>query len=295
MIHQTEVVIVGGSYAGLSAAMALGRSLRATLIIDSGKPCNRMTPHAHNFITQDGNTPDAIRAKALEQVLRYPTVQFEQGEVVQVTGTVGNFVVTTTEGKQIEAKSILFATGVKDQLPELEGVEACWGKTLIHCPYCHGYEVKEQPTGVWMNQEMALEYVPLIRHWTKEVVLLTDGPIDWDPAPLEKLGVILHQARVKALHHKKGQLESVVLDDGPTLSIGVLYYPPKTRQHCDIPQQLGCTLTETGHIQVNSFQQTTVDGIYAAGDCATPFRAVAQATAQGNTAGAFINKVMVKA
>ncbi|MDO7742673.1 MAG: NAD(P)/FAD-dependent oxidoreductase, partial [Pedobacter sp.] len=157
-----DVVIIGGSYAGLSAAMALGRALRNVLVIDSGKPCNAQTPHSHNFITQDGETPAAIAAKAKEQVMQYPSVQFLNDIAVAVSGENSNFSVSTSAGLNIHAKKILFATGVKDIMPAIEGFAACWGISVIHCPYCYGYEYKSQPTGILMNGDMAIDMAELI-------------------------------------------------------------------------------------------------------------------------------------
>jgi thioredoxin reductase len=130
-----DVVVVGGSYAGLSAGMALGRSIRKVLIVDSGKPCNAQTPHSHNFITQDGAKPAEIAAQAKAQVLQYPTVHFLTDLVVSVSGADHQFVVNTAENGQFTAKKLLFATGIKDLLPEIPGLAACWGISVIHCPY----------------------------------------------------------------------------------------------------------------------------------------------------------------
>ena len=140
-----EVVIIGGSYAGLAAAMSLGRALRRVIILDSGQPCNRSTPHAHNFLTQDGETPSAIRAKARAQVLTYPTVTFLTGQAVAAVRRGPDFWVTTADNVVYRAPKLIFATGVRDQLPNLPGFAECWGISVLHCPYCHGYEVHGQP------------------------------------------------------------------------------------------------------------------------------------------------------
>ena len=142
MEAEFEVIIIGGSYSGLAAAMALGRSVRRVLIIDSGAPCNRFTPHSHNFITHDGEVPAVISAKAKAQVLAYPTVQFQEGIVTKADKTAQGFTVTTASGATYTAKKLFIATGVKDILPEINGLAACWGVSAIHCPYCHGYEYR---------------------------------------------------------------------------------------------------------------------------------------------------------
>lgn len=163
-----EVIIIGGSYSGLSAAMSLGRSLRQVLVIDSGLPCNRQTPHSHNFITQDGEKPAVISAKAKLQVDIYKTVQFYNGLAVKALKTESGFEIETESGVVFTSRKVLFATGVKDLLPEIEGFAACWGISVLHCPYCHGYEVKNEKTAIIANGEMGFEYAKLISNWTKD-------------------------------------------------------------------------------------------------------------------------------
>ncbi len=139
-----EVIIVGGSYAGLSAAMSLGRALRSVLVIDSGKPCNQQTPYSHNLITQDGRPPRQIATAAKAQVAQYPTITFYEGLAVSGVKTETGFAITTQTGDAFTAKKVIFATGLKDIMPDLAGFAACWGISILHCPYCHGYEVRKQ-------------------------------------------------------------------------------------------------------------------------------------------------------
>jgi thioredoxin reductase len=169
-----DVIIIGGSYSGLSAAMSLGRALRQVLVIDSGLPCNRQTPHSHNFITQDGEKPAVISAKAKLQVEYYNSVQFYSGLATEAVKTQNAFEITTESGKVFYAKKILFATGVKDLLPEIPGLAECWGISVIHCPYCHGYEVKQQKTAIIANGAMGFEYAKMISNWTKDLRILTN-------------------------------------------------------------------------------------------------------------------------
>src|SRR5690606_32049866 len=144
-----DALIIGGSYAGLSAAMALGRTLRKVLIIDSGEPCNKPTPHSHNFLTQDGKTPLEILTLAKEQLRPYGTVHFHQGLTNRIEGTSGAVTVRTASEEALRAKYLIMATSMRDILPEIGGIGACWGKTAIHCPYWHGYELRGQATGIW--------------------------------------------------------------------------------------------------------------------------------------------------
>lgn len=170
-----DVIIVGGSYSGLSAAMSLGRSLRQVLVIDSGLPCNRQTPYSHNFITQDGEKPAVISAKAKLQVDLYKTVYFYNGLAVEAVKRDNGFEISTESGEVFSSRKVLFATGVKDLLPEIKGFEDCWGISVLHCPYCHGYEVRNEKTAIIANGEMAFEYAKLISNWTKDLRLCTNG------------------------------------------------------------------------------------------------------------------------
>jgi thioredoxin reductase len=292
---QFDVIIIGGSYAGLSTAMALGRSLRKVLVIDAGNPCNKQTPHSHNFITQDGDTPANILAQARKQVEVYKTVQFVSDEVIEGKGENGNFEVNTKSGKTFQAKKLLFATGLKDT-HEVKGFDACWGISVIHCPYCHGYEVRDKQIGVVSNGEHAFHIIKLVYNLSKNVTLYTNGKSTLTDEQTAKLAnrniTVVEDKLVEATHHN-GQVKKIVFEDGRAVVVDALFVKPNSSQHCIIPQKLGCKLTEHGFLYVDDFQQTTVPGIFAAGDNSTMIRAVAAAVAAGNKAGAIINRDLV--
>ncbi|QNL48261.1 NAD(P)/FAD-dependent oxidoreductase [Olivibacter sp. SDN3] len=291
-----DVAIIGGSYAGLSAAMALGRAIRRALIVDSGSPCNRQTPHAHNFLTQDGQVPADIAALCKKQVLAYPTLQYTKDRVEMVKGENSSFYLETTSGRRMQAKKILFATGIRDQMPAIDGFADCWGITAIHCPYCHGYEYRNEPTGVIVNGDMALEKGRLIHNWTKKLTLFTNGTSTISTIHREQfasMGVEIIEQPVKKVEHKEGYINRVILVDGSSITLKVLYAHLPFEQHCKIPERLGCTINEVGHIAVDGFQKTNVPGIYAAGDNASPLRSLAMAVSTGAVAGAFINHELI--
>jgi thioredoxin reductase len=295
--HQNfEVVIVGGSYAGLSAALALGRALRTVLIIDSGQPCNRQTPHSHNFLTRDGETPAAISETAKKQVMAYPTIHFLEDKVIDVQVKDNNFVVTTTQNHVFGAQKILFATGVKDIMPSLPGFSECWGISAIHCPYCHGYEYKQRKTGILINGEMALQFGKLIRNWTDQVTIYTNGPATFDQNirnQLLSLAIGINETEIESLAHENGYLEKINFRNQTDEKIDALYARLPFEQHCLIPQQLGCELTDMGHIRVDDMQKTRVPGIYAAGDNTIIFRSISIVNAAGTKAGAMINHELI--
>lgn len=291
-----DVIIAGGSYAGLSAAMALGRARRQVLIVDSGKPCNRQTPHSHNFLTQDGATPASIAATAKAQVLQYPGIHFKEGEVTSATPTTEGFTVTTATGEQFAAQKLLFATGVKDEMPAIKGFAESWGISVIHCPYCHGYEVKETPTGILANGDDAFEYVKMIRNWTSQLTIFTNGPSTLTAEQLEKIHkhrIDVNEKEIAEIIHAGGQIKELLFKDGSTFALNALYHKPAFRQHCTVPEALGCELTPAGHIVVNEFQASTVPGVYVAGDATTAFRAVSMSVAAGTLAGAMISRELI--
>ncbi|MFD1872349.1 NAD(P)/FAD-dependent oxidoreductase [Hymenobacter bucti] len=291
-----DVLIVGGSYAGLSAALVLGRALRQVVVLDSGLPCNRQTPHSHNFLTQDGSTPAALAAVAREQVLAYPTVQLRHEAAVMAMGEDNAFAVTTASGTVLHARKLLFATGIRDLMPALPGFAECWGISAIHCPYCHGYEYREQPTGILATGDTAVEMGLLIRNWTDKLTIFTDGPAALLPAPRQQLagrGIVVEETPVRQLLHHAGYLTHLELADGRTVALAALYARLPFEQHCALPQALGCTHTAAGHLTVDNFQKTSVPGVYAAGDATSPMRAVGAAVAAGMMAGAMLNRELI--
>ncbi|WP_159473876.1 NAD(P)/FAD-dependent oxidoreductase [Dyadobacter sp. 3J3] len=291
-----DVIIIGGSYAGLSAAMALGRAIRNVLIIDAGQPCNRQTPHSHNFLTQDGATPVAISSLAKSQVLAYPTVQFVNDTVFDVLGFDNNFLIKTAAGKIHTTRKILFSTGIKDIIPAIPGFAESWGISVIHCPYCHGYEYKGQNTGILANDDMAIDFVKLIGNWTQKLTLFTNGKAVFDKGKFDKIsipGFEIVEKEIAELIHENGHLKEIVFKDGSVQEIDALYARVPFVQHTDIPAKLGCELNQMGHIKVDEFGKTAIAGIYAAGDNTSRLRSVSSAVAAGTTAGAFLNHELI--
>ncbi|WP_211354897.1 NAD(P)/FAD-dependent oxidoreductase [Tenacibaculum adriaticum] len=288
-----EVIIIGGSYAGLSAAMVLGRSLRNVLIIDSGKPCNKQTPHSHNFITQDGKKPAEITAEAKEQVLNYTTVTFHNDLAVSGKKTETGFRIVTESGKQFTGKKLIFATGIKDTMPNIEGFAACWGISMVHCPYCHGYELRNKKTGIMANGDRAFHLASLVNNLTDNLTILTSGKANFNEeqlAKLEKHNIKIIESEILEIEHENGQVNNVIFNNGNKKAFEGIYAALPFTQHSDIPTSLGCEVDEQGFIEVNDFQKTTIEGVYACGDNSTMMRSIANAVYRGNFAGAFINK-----
>ncbi|MFT3751079.1 MAG: NAD(P)/FAD-dependent oxidoreductase [Agriterribacter sp.] len=292
-----DVIIIGGSYAGLSAAMALGRSLKRVLIIDSGLPCNRQTPHSHNFITHDGDTPKAIAEKAKAQVLSYSNVIFHNGFAVSGKKAGNTFIITTQMGEVFTGKKFIFATGIKDVMPDINGFSDCWGISVIHCPYCHGYEFRNKKTGIMANGAKALHLASLIKNLTGDITILTSGKAafnDEESSKLSKHHIQIIETNISAVEHESGNIKNVVFADGSKMFFDAVYAAIPFVQHSDIPVSLGCELNEAGYIKTDSFQKTTVTGIYACGDNAFMMRSVAAAVYAGNITGAMVNKELTE-
>ena len=292
-----DIIIIGGSYAGLAAAMSLGRALRKVLVIDSGKPCNRQTPHSHNFLTRDGNTPAEIAAIGKEQVSKYDTVQFYTGLATSGVKTEAGFEVGTDKGDTFSATKLIFATGITDEQPAIPGFAACWGISVIHCPYCHGYEVRKEKTGILANGDMAFDFGKLISNWTDELTIFTNGVSTLQAEQVEKLAqrnIMVVEKVIKEIEQDNGYIRQLVFADGSAFPLKALYARINFTQHCDIPAQLGCELTEQGYLRVDAMQKTTVPGVYACGDNTSMMRSVANAVAGGTFAGAIANKDLVE-
>ncbi|MCD9574813.1 NAD(P)/FAD-dependent oxidoreductase [Flavobacterium soyae] len=291
-----DVIIIGGSYSGLSAAMSLGRSLRQVLVIDSGLPCNRQTPHSHNFITQDGEKPAVISAKAKLQVDLYKTVHFYKGLAVKAFRKENGFEVSTESGEIFSGRKILFATGVKDLLPEINGFADCWGISVLHCPYCHGYEVKNEKTAVIANGEMAFDFAKLISNWTKDLRLCTNGKSTLtleQTEILKKHSVQIFEEEIDSFDHKEGYVENIIFKNQEKAAVKAIYARPPFEQHCPLPADLGCDINEQGLLKVDFMQKTNITGVYASGDCTTQMRSVVIAVSTGSFAGTVINKDLI--
>lgn len=288
-----DVIIVGGSYAGLSAALALGRSLRKVLILDSGRPCNRMTPHSHNFITQDGEKPAAIAEKAKVQVLRYDSIEFLEDTAINGSKTETGFLITTQSGKSFVSKKLVFATGILDIMPSIKGFAECWGISIVHCPYCHGYELSHRKTGIIANGERAFHLASLVHNLTDDISILSSGPAVFENRQLQKFrkyNIEIIESELREIEYSKGQIKNVIFNDGRAIAFESMYAALPFKQHSDIPGQLGCRITEPGYIEVDNFQRTSVPGVFACGDNSAMMRSVANAAYSGNLTGAMVNK-----
>ncbi|TKD66788.1 NAD(P)/FAD-dependent oxidoreductase [Flavobacterium sp. ASW18X] len=295
-MSQFDVIIIGGSNAGLSTALTLGRSLRSVLVIDNGLPCNAQTPHSHNFLTQDGKTPAELAALAKADVSKYNTVEFLYDTALKAINYEKHIEVGTEKHGTFTAKKLVLATGIKDVLPTIPGFKECWGISVVHCPFCHGYEIRSKPTALLAKGEMAMHMAGMIHHLTHNLILLTDGEGDLNENQLAKLKkhhieVVNH--KIDSLTHTAGQIENVVFTNGDEIAIEALYAKVPFTLPIGILNALGCSLDENGFIAVDEMQKTTNPNVFACGDNSSRLRSVAHAVASGNKAGAVIHMELV--
>lgn len=286
-----DVIIIGGSYGGLSAAMQLGRARRKVLIIDEGKRRNRFASHSHGFITQDGADPAAIAAKAREQVMRYSTVGWLAGRAETAQRREDSdaesfsFEVTVGTDKFISRRLVL-ALGVRDILPGISGLSERWGKSVFHCPYCHGYELNQGEIGVLAGSELSMHHALMLPDWGPTTLLVNGAfdPTSDQVAALAARGVTIDTTPVEAI---RGHAD-VQLADGRILPFAGLFALAPFEIATSIPQQLGLDMEHGplgSTIKTDAMKATSAPGIFACGDAARPMASVALAVGDGSLAG----------
>ena len=295
---QYDLIVAGGSFAGLSAAMQAARARRKVLVIDAGRPRNRFAVHAHGFLGQDGREPDAILGEARRQLLAYPTARVVEARAEKAMNAGVGFEVATGDGETFEAKRLVIATGVRDILPEIPGLAERWGKSVLHCPYCHGYEIAGKPLGVLATSPMSIHQAELITDWGK-VTLFGNGLLTPDAEQtslLEKRGIDFEPGPVAALEDDGTDGMIVRLGDGRGIAIGGLFTAPRNTMASPLAEQLGCAFADAPLgpvIAVDDKQQTSVPGVYAAGDAARMMHNIAFAVSGGAMAGVAAHQSLV--
>ncbi|MBN7820103.1 NAD(P)/FAD-dependent oxidoreductase [Bowmanella yangjiangensis] len=295
----TQVLIIGGSFAGLSAAMQLVRARKHVVVVDGGKPRNRFASHSHGFFGLDGETPGDIHQKALAKLLPYPDFTLHQGEVVSLVKDANGFTATLADNTSVHASKVILATGLHDQLPDIAGLASRWGKTVLHCPYCHGYENRDRPLGVLATSPLSIHQAKLIPDWGP-TTYFSQGQFSPDPDArqmLEKRGVRIEETPVVELIGKAPQIRVVRLQDNRQLAIEALYVGPTTRMASPLAEQLGCEF-EPGLmgpiVKIDDSQQTSISGVYAAGDLAIPMQNATLASASGVMAGVHVHHALIQ-
>lgn len=295
-----DAVVVGGSFAGMSAAMQLARARQNVLVIDAGQPRNRFADEAHGFLGQDGRAPAAIMRDARCQVLRYPNVEMISSEARAARAIGDGFAVDLSSGVQHFARRLILATGVSDTLLAIPGFSTRWGETVLHCPYCHGYEVRDVPLGVIAAQSMSAHQALLIPDWGP-TTYFTQGEFEPDAGELAAFaarGITVERTPVVELMGDAPALDGVRLADGRFIEMTAVFAAPRTKPSTPLAETLGCAHEDgpTGpYIKVDSWGATSVPGVWAAGDAATPMHNATLASAAGVLAGIGVHQASVRA
>ncbi len=265
-----DCIIIGGGPAGLNAALVLGRARRSVALIDSNKPRNAVTHASHGFITRDGVSPSEFRSVAAEELSSYPSIDQLQAEVVTIEKTELGFVVEESLGHYYQAKKLVLATGVNEIFPEIEGFYSFYGKSLFVCPYCDGWEHRDQPLVIVSESSHVFHYVKMIYNWSKDLVVCTNGHALLNDEETEKLvskGIKIMEQPLASFEGVNGQLEKVRFEDGTEIErSGGFVMSKKLIPNLQLVENLGCNTEESGTLKTDEFGRTSVKGLYAAGD-----------------------------
>jgi thioredoxin reductase len=293
-----DVVIVGAGPAGLSAALILGRARRSVLVCDTGHPRNARSHAMHGYLTRDGIAPAEFLRLGREQLATYPTIELREMEALnaQCRGD-GRFDIALADGTTVRSRRLLIATGVTDNLPDIPGFDEMYGASVFHCPYCDGWEVREQPIAIYGRGRRGLGLSLEMLGWTRDLVLCTDGPCELDEegrARLARNEIPVREDRVARLEGRDGQLERIVFADGESIERRALFFTTGQRQQSPLAVALGCQMNDKGTVSTGKYESTHLAGLYVAGDASRDVQWVIVAAAEGAEAAYAINTDLLK-
>lgn len=289
-----DVIVIGGSYAGMAAALQLLRARRKVTVVDAGKRRNRFAGHSHGFLGQDGVSPELIWSQAHDQLRAYSTLTWISGQAVSVSGQSDDFHVETAAGEAINGRRLLFATGVRDELPEIPGLAERWGKSVFHCPYCDGYELEQGRIGVIATGPMSLHQAQILPEWG-QVTFLTNGAIHLGADQRDDLArrcVTIEESTILGIE----EAADVQLAGERTLSFAGLFTAARSTPASPLAERLGCQMIESPmgiQILTSDSKATTIPGAFACGDTARFPHSVSLAVGDGAWAGAQIHRSLV--
>jgi len=295
--EMADVAIVGGGPAGLSAALVLGRCRRRVVVFDSGRYRNAAARAMHGFLSRDGMNPVELRRIAHEEIARYATVELRTATVVDAKAVERGFEVVTADGARLRCRKLLIATGLDDELPDVAGTRELYGRSIHHCPYCEGWEVRDRPLAAYgcgdeAGGGLALE----LTLWTSDVVLVTNGPCELSGdvrARLARRAIAVREERIARFEGDEDRVR-IVFENGTMLERSALFFNTSSRQRSDLAQRLGCGFDERGGVVCVKFQSTGVGGLYVAGDASRDVLQVIVAAGEGSEAAVGINKALLE-
>lgn len=293
-----DVIIVGAGPAGLSAALILGRCRRSVIVFDTGVPRNAASQALHGYLTRDGISPRELLRIGRAELAQYNTVAIRDAEVVSAEcQRDARFGVTLASGERITSRKLLLATGVVDNLPEIDGFRECYGRSVFHCPYCDGWEVRDQPIAIYGQGERGVGLSLELTAWSRDLVLCTNGPAGIDDegrARLTKNGIAVREDRIARLQADEGRLESVTFVDGSRVPRRALFFTTGQNQRSGLLGQLGCEFNDKGTVRTGKYETTHLRGLYVAGDASRAVQWVVVAAAEGAEAAYAINTDLLK-
>jgi len=295
-VKQYETVVVGGGPAGLNAALVLGRCRRKTLLFDTGQYRNKSSQALHCFMSHDGIAPENLLSLARQQLEPYESVQIANAEVSRIERGEGGFLITTGIGA-VHAHTVLVATGVVDELPEIRGIRALFGRSVHVCPYCDGWEHRDAPVAAYGKANKGVGLALLLRQWTRDLVLCTNGPGDIEEADRRKLharGIAIREDRIARLEGVDGCLRNVVFANGQILPRRALFFNTGQHPRSTLLQNLGARYGSQG-VECDEYGLTSIPGIYVAGDVSRDVQLAIIAAVEGARAALAINRALVSA
>ncbi|WP_193163127.1 NAD(P)/FAD-dependent oxidoreductase [Enterobacter ludwigii] len=294
-----DVIIIGGSFAGLAAALQLGRARRKVTVLDTGRQRNRFAARSHGVLGHDHKPPQDILAEARQQLVRYPTIKLVNARAESVSGTIDDFCVVTDDNESLRARRLILSYGVADQMPDIPGFAESWGTSIIPCPYCDGFEVADQHWGLIWSGVQSHNQVRLFHDWTNRLTVFGNGhDISLDiRADLATRQVPLIDGRITEIEPHGSHSATIRIESGPDVSVDILFAHPRTRPSASLHDALGLATvnTPTGiALKTDERRETSMPGIYAAGDLANPgIPSVTTAAWQGTMAGIFAQQSML--
>jgi thioredoxin reductase len=289
-----DTVIVGGGPAGLSAALVLGRCGRRILLCDGGTPRNARSRELHGFLTRDGIAPMELLRLGREELRRYG-IETLARRVVDIQPRGDGFEVSLSDDRRLEARTVLLACGVCDDLPAIPGLDACFGVSAHHCPYCDGWEERNKAITVIGRRAGAAGLALALKTWSGSVTLCSNGPAELRAAHRRQLAdhsITIEETPIAAIEHTDGLVERLVFANGGGVACGAIFLSMKQRPQSDLPRRLGCELTRGGLVKTDHLGRTCVAGVYVVGDASRDVQFAVVAASEGAKAGVAINKAL---